>query len=173
MPRPVTREALLEAAESEYATLKQALAGFPAEHRADIGWQAPIDDRSRNPRDVVAHVHAWHLMTTDWCRSGDTGGTPQVPGPGRTWRDTPAINAEIWDRFAATPYAVAVDLLDSSHDEIVGLITEHTQDQLFDKGVCPWTKSTVLGAYFVSATSSHYRWGVKTLRAIRLAPGGR
>lgn len=167
MSRPTTREALLEAAASEYAALKGALSDFPAEHSEDIAWQAPIGDQSRNPRDVVAHLHAWHLMTTAWCRSGDVGETPQVPGPGRTWRDTPAINAEIWDRFAATPYSVAVDLLDSSHREIVGLITEHTQEQLFDRGVYPWTKSSVLGAYFVSATSSHYRWGVKTQKAIR------
>jgi hypothetical protein len=167
MPRPTTREALLEAAASEYATLMRALSDFPADHRENIAWQAPIEDQSRNPRDVVAHLHAWHLMTMDWCRSGETGGTPQVPGPGRTWRDTPAINAEIWDQFAATPYTDAVDLLDASHHEIVGLIAEHTQEQLFDRGVYPWTKSTSLGAYFVSATSSHYQWGVKTLKAIR------
>jgi len=167
MPRPTTKEALLDAAASEYATLTRALSDFPAEHRDDIAWQAPIEDQSRNPRDVVAHLHAWHLMTMGWCRSGEAGGTPQVPGPGRTWRDTPAINAEIWERFAATPYAVAADLLDASQKEIVELIAIHTQEQLFDRNVYPWTRSTTLGAYFVSATSSHYRWGVKTLAAIR------
>ena len=167
MPRPTTKEALLDAAASEYATLTRTLSDFPAEHRDDIAWQAPIEDQSRNPRDVVAHLHAWHLMTMDWCRSGEAGGSPQVPGPGRTWRDTPAINAEIWKRFAATPYAVAADLLDASHHEIVELIADHTQEQLFDRNVYPWTRSTTLGAYFVSATSSHYRWGVKTLAAIR------
>ena len=87
---------------------------------------ATIDDQSRNLRDVVAHLHAWQLMTMDWCRIGDEGGTPHVPGLGRTWRDTPAINAKILQQFAAT-----------------------------------------LGAYFVSATSSHYAWGAKTLKAIR------
>jgi hypothetical protein len=167
MPRPTTSEALLEAAASGYATLARALSDFPADLREDIAWQSPIEDQSRNPRDVVAHLHAWHLMTMDWCRTGETGGAPQVPGPGRTWRDTPAINAEIWARFAATPYAGALRLLEASHGEIVGLIAQHTQEQLFGKGVYAWTKSTTLGAYFVSATSSHYDWGIKTLRAIR------
>ncbi|MDR1213109.1 MAG: ClbS/DfsB family four-helix bundle protein, partial [Propionibacteriaceae bacterium] len=40
----------------------------------------------------------------------------------------------------------------------------HTNDELFSRGVYPWTKSTTLGAYFVSATSSHYDWAMKKLR---------
>ena len=38
---------------------------------------------------VVAHLHAWQAMTIDWCRTGDAGGEPQVPGPGRTWPRSP------------------------------------------------------------------------------------
>jgi hypothetical protein len=170
MTRPTTREALLEAAASEFTALTLALSEYPAHHRDDIVWQAPIDNQSRNPRDVVTHLHAWHLMTMGWCRIGDMAGTPQVPGPGRTWRDTPAINSEIWGQFAATPYADAHDLLMASHHEIVELLAAHTQEQLFTTDVKTWTKSTTLGSYFVSATSSHYQWGVKTLKAIhRLA----
>ena len=167
MPRPTTRDALLEAAAAGYATLTRGLSEFPAARREDITWAAPIEDQCRNPRDVVAHLHVWQLMAMSWCRLGESGGKPEVPGPGRTWRDTPAINAEIWERFAATGYAEGVDLLDASHHEILGLIADHTQEQLFDRGVYPWTKSTTLGAYFVSATSSHYLWGLKTVKAIR------
>lgn len=167
MPRPTDKESLLEAAATTYGTLLQALGDLPADLREDTTLQVPIEDQSRNPRDVVAHVHAWHLMTMDWCRTGDEGGTPQVPGAGRTWRDTPAINAEIWSRYARTPYAEALSLLDGSHREILDDIAAHTQEQLFTTRVYPWTKSTTLGAYFVSATSSHYAWGVKTLKAIR------
>lgn len=167
MPRPKDKGALLEAAASTFASLTSTLSDFPASLLDDIALQVAIEDQSRNPRDVVAHLHAWQLMTMGWCRAGEAGGTPQVPGPGRTWRDTPAINAEIWQQFATTPYAGALDLLGQSHHEIVGLIGEHTQEQLFDTEVYDWTKSTTLGAYFVSATSSHYVWAMKTLKAIR------
>ena len=167
MPRPTDRGALLAAAASAYAALTSTLSDFPEALRDDTAFQAPIEDQSRNPRDVVAHLHAWQLMTLDWCRTGDTGGSPQVPGPGRTWRDTPTINAEIWHRFAGTSYADAFDLLAASHQETLGLISGHTQGQLFETGVYGWTRSTTLGAYFVSATSSHYVWAVKTLKAIR------
>lgn len=167
MPRPTTKDLLLAAAAGEYSRLQQALSDFPADLRAEIAWQAPIEDQSRNPRDVVTHLHAWHLMTLGWCRTGDVGGSPQVPAPGRTWRETPAVNAEIWERYAATSYPEAVVLLQASHREILELIADHTDEQLFGKDVYPWTGSTTLGAYFVSATSSHYLWGLKTLKAIR------
>ncbi len=132
----------------------------------DIGWQAAIVDRSRNPRDVVTHVHAWHLMVAAWCREGDEGGSPEVPGGGHTWREIPAINDEIWQRFADTSYEVARELLDMSHHEVMGLIAAHSDAQLFSKGAYPWTRTSTLGAYFVSCTSSHYIWARKTLRAI-------
>lgn len=167
MPRPTTRTDLLDAAASEYERLTRALADFPAERRDDVSWSAPTDDQSRNPRDVVAHLHAWHLLALGWCRTAEAGGVPAVPGPGRTWRETPALNAEIWQRYAAVPYADAVALLEASHREVVDVIAAHTQQQLFDKGVYAWTGSTTLGAYLVSSTSSHYAWGVKTLKAIR------
>lgn len=132
----------------------------------DVGWQAPIEDRSRNPRDVVTHVHAWHLMVARWCREGDQGGFPRVPGDGRTWRELPAINDEIWERFRATSYDTARELLLASHHDVMSLIEEHTDEQLFDKDVYPWTRTSTLGSYFVSCTSSHYVWARKTLKAI-------
>lgn len=167
MPRPTTKATLLEAAASGYGRFTEALAAFPADRREDVSWAAPVDDQSRNPRDVVTHLHAWHLMSSDWCRVGDGGGFPLVPAPGRTWRETPVINAEIWARYAATPYREATLLLAGSHSAMLDLIAAHTDEQLFSRGAYSWTRSTTLGAYFISATSSHYLWGVKTLKAIR------
>lgn len=148
------------------------LDGIDPDLSHDVGWQAPIDDRSRNPRDVVRHVHAWQLMVLDWCREGDRGGSPQVPGGGHTWREIPAINDEIWQRFSRTSYDTARDLLSRSHHDVMALIAAHTDEQLFTKGAYPWTRTSTLGSYFVSATSSHYRWARKTLKAIltRSAP---
>lgn len=42
-------------------------------------------------------------------------------------------------------------------------------EDLFDKGRFDWTGTTTLGSYFVSATSSHYDWALKKLRAHRRA----
>lgn len=132
----------------------------------DVQWQAPLEDRSRNPRDVITHVHGWHVMVLRWCREGDSGGFPEVPGGGRTWREIPAINDEIWGRFCDTSFDEARDLLRASHADTVRLIESHTEEQLFGKNVYPWTRTSTLGSYFASCTSSHYVWARKTLRAI-------
>lgn len=166
MTRPTTRSDLLVAGTSEFVQLQVMLDGINPELARDIDWQAPIEDRSRNPRDVLTHVHAWHLMVARWCREGDQGGSPQVPGQGRTWRELPAINDEIWERFSATSYNASRELLLASHGDVMGLIEAHTDEQLFGKGVYPWTRTSTLGSYFVSCTSSHYVWARKTLKAI-------
>lgn len=166
MPRPTSKAALLELSAAEFDKLRAALDGIDPALRGDVDWQAPIEDRSRNPRDVVTHVHAWHLMVLDWCRTGDAGGMPEVPAPGRTWREIPAVNDEIWERFRATPYDAALALLLDSHREVTALIEDHSDEQLFTRGAYPWTRTSTLGSYFVSCTSSHYVWARKTLRAI-------
>lgn len=166
MPRPTTRSELIAAGSQEFDRLQAVLDGIDPRVSNDVEWQAAIEDRSRNPRDVVTHVHAWHLMVARWCREGDEGGSPEVPGGGHTWREIPAINDEIWHRFTDTPYQVARDLLDASHREVMGLIEAHSDAQLFGTGAYAWTRTSTLGAYFVSCTSSHYIWGRKTLRAI-------
>lgn len=166
MPRPTDKAALLAAAASEFDRLWAVVETLPLELRRDVRWQAAIEDQSRNPRDVLTHLHEWQVMTLRWCAEGDTGGSPAVPAPGRTWRDLPALNLQIWQRYEQTGYDDAAALLRGSHEQCLGVIEAHTDAELFTKGRYPWTKTSTLGAYFVSATSSHYVWGVKTLKAI-------
>lgn len=169
MPRPTTRSALLEAAAREYERLRLALGRFDPAVVADLTWEADIEDTSRHPRDVLTHIHAWQLLALGWAEAGEAGGRPQIPGEGHTRRETPAINAEIRERYLGTSYADAVDLLAGSHARGLGVIASHSDDELFTRGRYAWTGSTTLGAYFVSATSSHYVWGQKTLRRIQRA----
>ena len=53
---------------------------------------------------------------------------------------------------------------------VVALIGKFTNEELFIKAYFPWTGTTSLGSYFVSATSSHYEWAIKKLRAFTRKP---
>jgi hypothetical protein len=53
---------------------------------------------------------------------------------------------------------------------MIELIGKHTDEELFTKKRYGWTGSTSLGAYLVSATSSHYDWALKTLRPLKKLP---
>ena len=56
-------------------------------------------------------------------------------------------------------------MLASSHRAVLDLAATLTNEELFSKGVYKWTGGTTLGSYFVSATSSHYDWAMKKLKA--------
>lgn len=49
----------------------------------------------------------------------------------------------------------------------MGLVRKHTDEELFTKKKQGWTGTTSLGAYLISATSSHYDWALKTIKPIK------
>lgn len=164
MARPTTKAELVAAADREFERLLDRLDGLPAALRDDATVTTGIDDRSQNPRDVLAHLHAWHRMMLDWYEVGMAGGTPAMPADGYTWRETPALNEAIWVRSRDTSYDDALAQVRDSHALVRALVDDHTDDELFTKRHYAWTGSTSLGAYLVSALSSHYVWAQTTLR---------
>jgi hypothetical protein len=51
-----------------------------------------------------------------------------------------------------------------SHKQVMALIEDLSNDELFMAGFLPWTGTTVLGSYCVSATASHYDWAMKKIK---------
>jgi len=62
---------------------------------------------------------------------------------------------------------VAIKLLKKSHQDMLELIQKHSDDDLFTKKKYAWTGTTSLGAYLISATSSHYDWALKTIKPLK------
>ena len=121
--------------------------------------------RDKNLRDVLAHLYEWQRMLLGFIDSNRNGQPrPFLPSP-HTWRTTPTLNHEIWTQYQdAELEAIREDLADS-HAAVMTLIGEFTNEELFIKAYFPWTGTTSLGSYCVSATSSHYEWAIKKLRA--------
>lgn len=162
MARPTTKDDLFFAASEQFAKLWKLIDSMPLEEQ-----QATFlfDDRDRNLRDVLVHLHQWHNMMENWHRIGTIEkGKPDVPGKGYTWRTLPDLNQGIWEKYQKTTLDESKALLNKSHQKMLELIQSHTNEELFTKGVYSWTKTTTLGAYFVSSTSSHYDWAIKKLK---------
>lgn len=53
---------------------------------------------------------------------------------------------------------------EQTHQQVHALMEQHTEAELFEKKRYAWTGSTSLGAYLISATSSHYDWAWKLIR---------
>jgi len=163
MPRPTTKEGLLLLSQSQYEKLLGFIDGLGPDQQAR---DEDLNGRDRNVRDVLCHLHGWHTMVHRWHDEGCAGGQPAVPGQGYTWRTIPALNRQLWQDSQATPLAQARRDFEASHALMQALVQGHSNDELFQVGIYRWTKSTTLGAYFVSATSSHYDWAWKTLRPL-------
>jgi len=119
---------------------------------------------NRNARDVLAHIYHWHLMMMDWYKIGMSGQKPAIPAEGHTWKTVPDLNRQINTQYQNVPISRVINMIKESHIEVMKLIESHSNEELFEKKRYKWTGSTSLGAYLISATSSHYDWGFKLIK---------
>lgn len=161
MPKPKTKLALIEASRANY---DQLLAHVDALSGSQQTAEFKPGTMNRNIRDVFAHLHHWHGLFLNWYEVGMTGEKPEMPAPGYTWKTLPALNREIWDSYRHTPLPETRAQLQKSFADMQAVIARHTDDELFTKRHYGWTGSTSLGAYLISATSSHYGWAFKLIR---------
>jgi hypothetical protein len=161
MPRPTHKSDLLALSQLRYKNLNDFIDSFSEEDRNK---EFPGGTMNRNFRDVLAHLHHWHLMMLEWYNIGMKGGKPKMPAKGYTWKMTPELNRKIWETYRAADLSEVRKLLDKSFNDVLEMINGHTNDELFEKSRYKWTGTTSLGAYLVSATSSHYDWALKLLK---------
>jgi len=172
MTRPTTKADLVSAATDQFDKLWKMIDSMSEEEQnAAFDFGEDFDKkeahwkRDKNLRDVLIHLYEWHQMVKGWHYEGTVkGGMPAVPGEGYTWMTLPDLNQRIWARYQDVPLADSKSMLRVSHAEIMGLIESHTDDELFSKGVYKWTKTSTLGAYFISSTSSHYEWAMTKIK---------
>lgn len=120
--------------------------------------------RDKNLRDVLVHLHEWHKLLLNWIESNRAGDAkPFLPEP-YNWKTYPAMNVEFWEKHQKTSLIDAKNMLMESHKKVMALIETFSNDKLFAKNTFAWTGTSTLGAYCVSATSSHYDWAMKKLK---------
>ena len=161
MPRPKSKDELLELSQSNFKKLNDYVDNFSKDEQQT---EFPPGTMNRNIRDVLAHLHHWHLMMLDWYKVGMKGEKPDMPAKGYTWKTTPALNRWIWEKYSDTNLKDTRKMLNDSYEQLQAVIQAHNNDELFEKKRYKWTGTTSLGSYLVSATSSHYDWAYKLIK---------
>lgn len=161
MPRPKSKVELLELSFLNYQKLKNYISNMDYEEQLR---EFPDGTMNRNTRDVLAHLHHWHLMMEEWYQVGMTGNKADMPAKGYTWKTTPDLNRWIWEKYNDLELEEVKTNLDTSFHRIRAIIEGHNNDELFEKKKYKWTGTTSLGAYLISATSSHYEWALKLIK---------
>lgn len=159
MSRPQTKQQLQEASTAAYQQLKELVESLTPTQR-----KKPGVNGKWCVKDVLAHLTAWHGLMRTWYDTGMAGDKPQMPAPGYTWKTTPDLNQAIYQEHADESYEHVQKNLQASYQDIQTLIDSHTNEELFTKKRYPWTGSTSLGSYLISATSSHYLWAIDLIK---------
>lgn len=161
MPRPKTKEELLQLSRKNYSILVDFIDSLKDK---ELQAEFPPGYLNRNIKDVLAHIHHWHLLVLDWYTIGMKGNKPHMPAKGYTWRTLPDLNRKIWKKYENLDSKKAQKMLDASYTTVQEIINKHTTQELFEKKKYKWTGTTSLGAYLISATSSHYDWAYKLIK---------
>jgi hypothetical protein len=167
MPRPTNKKELLEQSELNFNKLLEFIDGLPEKIKNGTYKNDELNDRDKTIADVICHLHEWHLMMENWYKVGMSGKKPIIPAEGVTWQTLPVLNHKIYEKYKGTELKEAITLFKKSHKKIMGLIEKHTDDELFTKKKYQWTGTTSLGAYLIGSTSSHYDWGLKTIKPLK------
>ena len=161
MARPKTKIELLDLSRQNFDKLFDFILVIDKdEQNRDF----PPGTMNRNIRDILMHLHHWHLMFLDWYKTGMSDQKPEMPAKGFTWKTTPELNKWIWEKYRQTSLVRAKESLKSSFKQVRKIIESHTDEELFEKRRYNWTGSSSLSTYIRANTSSHYNWAYKLIK---------
>lgn len=172
MPRPETKNDLMIVAKESYEKLNLLISKMTSEElntpfdfsedkkKKEAHWR-----RDKNLRDILIHLYEWHKLILNWVCSNQKGEEKSfIPEP-YNWRTYGDMNVEFWKKHQNTSLEEATNALQKSHKDVLKLAENFTNEELFSKKVYKWVGGSTLGSYFVSATSSHYNWAIKKIKA--------
>jgi len=167
MPRPTNKKELVELSELNFNKLLDFIDELPEKIKNGTYKNDELNDRDKTVADVICHLHEWHLMMQNWYKVGMSGKKPAIPAEGYTFQTLPKLNHKIWEKYKGTELKKAITMFKKSHKDVMALVQKHNDDELFTKKKYQWTGTTSLGSYFISATSSHYDWGLKIVKPLK------
>jgi hypothetical protein len=159
MPRPQTKQELLDVIYKEREKLLKALDGLTEDQMALPGacdaWRV---------QDILTHLVDWEKRVLDWYQAGLRGEVPKTPDEHYNWRQLPALNQEIYEKYDDLTVAEAQELFEGSYETTLAAVKQMPEEDLFTPERFAWTKGSLLRDYVNSCTAAHYRWATGLIR---------
>ena len=159
MPKLTTKNQIIETAQTERGLLEQLLANLTPEQMTQ-----PNIVGNWSTKDILGHLVEWEQMVVKWYQAGIKGKVPAVPSEEYNWGQLPQLNHAIFLKHRDRDLADIQKNFKTSYKTIMKTIQNIPEKELFTRGHFAWTRNNTLAAYFVSATSSHYRWARIVIR---------
>lgn len=180
MPRPQTKNDLMEAATVNYDKLLKLIDSMTEielntefDFSSDVKKKEAHWERDKNLRDVLIHLYEWHNLMLTWVKNNKAGVRKPFLMEGYNWKTYGAMNVLFWKRNQAVTLDMALEMFAESHMKIMDVIQTMSNEELFQKNVYDWVGGSAIGSYFVSVTSSHYEWAMKKIKAHRKMINGK
>ncbi len=135
--------------------------------RADAMQDAPLGAayQFRRVADVLAHLHAWHLIFDGWVAQERAGAVPAFPAEGYSWADLDRLNEALFQAHRERTYESLRAMLVSSHRSMEHLLGTFSEDDLVSPDAHPWLGGQTLGDVADECLGEHYEWALRTLDA--------
>ncbi|MBI5538977.1 MAG: ClbS/DfsB family four-helix bundle protein [Bacteroidia bacterium] len=161
MARPTTKLQLKETSDNNFNKLFTLINSLKKKEQEQF---FSFEDRDRNIRDVLIHLYEWHQLLLNWVRFNKAGEKINFLPEPYNWKTYPQMNVKFWEKHQKTLLDKSISLLKESHSDVMKQIDLFSNEELFTNKYFPWTGTTSLGSYCVSATSSHYDWAIKKIK---------
>ncbi|GAA1526488.1 hypothetical protein BJ978_003034 [Agromyces terreus] len=164
MSVPTNRVQLEASAVRGFHRFDEAIESIPkAEREAPF----PRAGRDRDIRDLIDHLHAWHLLLLGWLDAERAGKPVSYPAEGYSWAQLDELNVVLRDRYRGTgSLATARERLRESHISVLARLESLSDDDLFDPTAHEWLGGP-LAEPVHECLGGHYAWALETLDAAR------
>lgn len=159
MPKPTTKQALLEETKTERAALEKLLATLTPHQMTQPGVMGEW-----SVKDVLAHLIEWEQMFLGWYAAGMRGEKPPTPAEGYNWGQLPALNKAIYKKHRERSLEDVFQQFQASYQQTLALVESLPGDDLFVRGLYSWMNQNNLAAYIHANGGAHYKWARDGIR---------
>ena len=145
MARPQTKNDLIEAANLNcekllklIETMTDVELGTEFDFSSDDKKKEAHWGRDKNLRDVLIHLSEWHNLMLNWVKNNKAGVNKPFLMEGYNWKTYGDMNLLFWKRNQLLSTEAALEQFVETHEKIMDVIMEMSNEELFQKNVYDW-----------------------------------
>jgi hypothetical protein len=137
---------------------QEATFTFDYSKESGVNWS-----RDKNIRDVLTHLYEWHVLAINWIDNNKHANKVPFLPSGVNWGNYTKMNFAFYDKHQMTSLISAKEMLVNTHKQILSLIEEHSNEELFVNHPFGLDAKSNIADYMAHATISHYNWAIRKI----------
>ncbi|RMX08175.1 DfsB family protein [Corticibacter populi] len=166
MAVPQSKIELLNAIDTQFGKLQEALHAIPPEQAHTPGMEGHAKGTFMSPANLVAYLLGWNTLVLKWLQCDADGLPIDFPETGFKWNELGKLAQKFYRDYEALPWAQLLDQLVAAKTAIVARIETSNDAALYGR---PWYGKWTQGRMIQFNTASPYANARNRLRAWRKA----